>query len=116
MPFHAANSVEMPIKNGTAAMTRHGRAAELTVSSTAVTTPPMMPAVPRPRANSTRGRLPLQMVQRMKLGCAWRRSAHSTVRSTRWKADGCVVVASARSRPVRSFAARFSSRGAPSAT
>jgi hypothetical protein len=88
MPFQAAISVEIPMRKPMMERTRQARPALLRVMRMAAMKPPTMPAMPRPRAKMTRGRLPLQMVQRMKLGCAWQRSDHSTVVATSWKADG----------------------------
>ena len=68
IPFQAAKRVAIPIIKGTAEMILHGREAPLTVRRTTVTMPPTIPPMPRPRAKITRGRLPLQIVQRMKLG------------------------------------------------
>lgn len=47
--------------------------------------------MPELRTKSTRGLLPLQIDQRMKLGWDWPRRAASTISLTRFKADGCVV-------------------------
>ena len=66
MPFHAAMSVATPTMNPIAERILQDRPALLSVTSTAAMIPPTMPPTPRPRANMTRGRLPLQMVQRMK--------------------------------------------------
>jgi hypothetical protein len=68
MPFQAAISVETPIKKAMMDMTRHARLALLRVRRMAISRPATIPPIPRPRAKTTRGRLPLQMVQRMKLG------------------------------------------------
>ena len=68
MPFQAAISVAIPIMNPTADSTRQLRLALLKVVRIAVMRPAIIPAMPRPRAKVTRGRLPLQIVQRTKLG------------------------------------------------
>ena len=70
MPFHAAISVATPIMKPMAESTRQPRPALLRHMRMAQMIPPIMPATPRPRAKMTRGLLPLQMVQRMKLGWA----------------------------------------------
>lgn len=53
--------------------------------------PMRMPAIPSPRANTTRGRLPLQMVHLIKFGWACLRRENSTFVTMLLKADGCVV-------------------------
>lgn len=68
IPFQAAMRVETPIKNNNDDRTRQARPALLRVRMMAVTRPAMMVPTPSPRAKTTRGRLPLQMVHRMKLG------------------------------------------------
>lgn len=52
------------------------------------TRPAAMVKMPRPRAKMTRGRLPLQIAQRMKLGCDCLRREYSTVAMMEWKAEG----------------------------
>lgn len=71
IPFHAAISVATPIRNPIADRALQSRPALLRVMSMAATRPAMIPATLRPRAKITRGRLPLQILQRMKLRCAW---------------------------------------------
>lgn len=71
MPFHAAIKVAMPMMKPMADNARQARSERLTVSKVADVKPARMPVTPRPRANTTRGRLPLQMDQRTKLGWAW---------------------------------------------
>lgn len=71
MPFQAASRVEIPIQKATADNALQPLPPLLNVMSTAVMAPATIRDTPRPRANITRGRLPLQMVQRMKLGWAW---------------------------------------------
>ena len=110
MPFHAAISVEVPMKKPIMEMARHARPALLSVRMMATSRPAIMPKMPSPRAKMTRARLPLQMVQRTKLGCAWQRSDHSTVVMTSAKAEGCVVCWRACSSAVRSLEDRFSCR------
>ena len=68
MPFQAAIRVAMPIMKPIADRTLQPRPASLRVMIIAAMIPPTMPPMPRPRANIIRGRFPLQMVQRMKLG------------------------------------------------
>lgn len=114
MPFHAATKVAMPTNQPIAAKALKPRGALLKVSSVAAAKPNRIVLTPRPRAKMTRGRLPLQMVQRMKFGWDWCRSEHSTVAATSRSADGCVVVANAFSTAARSRDERLSSRGAPS--
>ena len=70
IPFHAAISVDTPIKSPTADKTRHPRPALLKTSRMPVMIPATIPPIPNPRAKITRGRLPLQMLQRMKFGWA----------------------------------------------
>src|SRR5882757_3321402 len=91
MPFHAAIRVAMPMKNPMNDSTLHARPALLRVIRIAAMMPPTIPPTPRPRAKITRGRLPLQIVHRMKLGCAWHRRDHSTVVMTSLNADGWFV-------------------------
>lgn len=67
--------------------------------------------MPRARAKMTRGRLPLQMLQRTKLGCDCRRSASSTAWLMGRKALGCVVLDRAAITVARSRAEMLSSRG-----
>jgi hypothetical protein len=110
MPFQAAIRVDMPRISRISGSTRHARPAQLSVMMTSATMAPTMRKMPRPRANSTRGRLPLQMAQRMKLGCAWRRSVYSTVLAISLNADGCVVYSSALSTACRSRPDRFRQR------
>ena len=69
IPFHAQMSVATPIRNPMADKTLQPRPAWLSVIRIAATMPPMIPPTPRPRANMTRGLLPLQIVHRMKFGC-----------------------------------------------
>lgn len=71
--------------------------------------------IPRPRAKMTRGRLPLQIAQRMKLGCDCLRREYSTVAMIEWKADGWVVFWRAWRRACFSREERLSSRGELSA-
>ena len=113
MPFHAAIKVEKPRMSRMSGRTLHARPAQLSVMMISATMAPRMRKMPKPLANRTRGRLPLQMAQRMKFGWAWRRSVYSTVSTISLKADGCVVYSSAlrtawRSRPDR-FRQRFES-------
>jgi len=77
--------------------------------------PTRMPAMPRPRAKMTRGRLPLQMVQRTKFGWACLRSEYSTVGMIERNAEGWVVFCRAWRTDCRSRADRLSSRGLPPA-
>jgi hypothetical protein len=53
--------------------------------------PAAMVKTPRPRAKMTRGRLPLQMAHRMKLGWDCLRREYSTVAMIELKAEGWVV-------------------------
>ncbi len=71
IPFQAQIKVATPIMKPIADKTLQPRPALLRVMRTAATIPPTIPPTPRPRAKMTRGRLPLQMVHRMKLGWAW---------------------------------------------
>lgn len=68
MPFQAAMSVEMPMTKPINERTLQARPALLRVRRMATMRPATMPPMPKPRAKMTRGRLPLQIVQRMKLG------------------------------------------------
>ena len=70
MPFQAAMRVEMPSIKPIIGSTRHARPAEESVMRMSARMPRRINEIPRPRAKITRGRLPLQMVQRMKLGWA----------------------------------------------
>ena len=70
MPFHAAISVATPIMNPMAESTLQPRPALLRQMRMAQMIPPIMPATPSPRAKTTRGALPLQMVHRIKFGWA----------------------------------------------
>lgn len=115
MPFQAAINVEIPMKNPMIEMTRQARLAVLRVRRIATRRPATMPPIPRPRAKITRDRLPLQMVQRIKLGWAWQRRDHSTVDITSLKAEGWVVFWSAWRSAERSLDDKFSCREPPSA-
>jgi hypothetical protein len=88
MPFHAAIHVAVPIMKPMKVNTRHARLAPLKARTMPATMPAMIPPMPRLRAKTTRARLPLQIVQRMKFGWAWQRSDHSTVVSTLRNAEG----------------------------
>lgn len=68
MPFQAAMSVEMPMNQPRKGRTRQPRPACDRVMRRSARKPAKIPKMPRPRAKMTRGRLPLQIVQRMKLG------------------------------------------------
>jgi hypothetical protein len=70
MPFQAAIKVETPRMRRMIGKTRHPRPRLLIVKRMSVTMPAKMRKIPRPRANKTRGLLPLQMAWRTKLGCA----------------------------------------------
>lgn len=70
MPFHAAMSVANPMISSKIGSTRHARPTELNVRRMSARMPATMTNMPRPRAKMTRGRLPLQMAHRMKLGWA----------------------------------------------
>ncbi len=113
MPFHAAIKVAIPMKKPMAERALQPRPAELRVRNTAQRRPPEMPPTPRLRAKRTRGGLPLQIVYRIKLGCAWCRRVHSTVPTTSRNAEGCVVTDKARSSLADSLSERFRHR-APS--
>jgi len=91
MPFQAAMRVAKPSSQPASGMTRHGLLAELRVIRRSAMKAARMRKMPSPRAKTTRERLPLQMVQRMKFGCACLRSEYSTVVMTERKADGWVV-------------------------
>lgn len=69
IPFHAQMSVATPIRNPMADKALQPRPAWLSVIRIAATMPLMIPPTPRPRANTTRGLLPLQIVHRIKFGC-----------------------------------------------
>lgn len=70
MPFQAAMRVETPRTSRMRGSTRHPRPTLLRVMRTSVTIPAMMRKIPSPRAKSTRGRFPLQIACRTKLGWA----------------------------------------------
>ena len=68
MPFQAAMSVAIPMNQPMKGITRQPRPAEDKVMMMFAMRPAAMVKTPRPRAKITRGRLPLQIAQRMKLG------------------------------------------------
>lgn len=68
--------------------TLHPRPAELSVMSRSAMNAARIRKIPKPRAKMTRDRLPLQIVQRMKLGWACLRSENSTLVAMELKALG----------------------------
>jgi hypothetical protein len=108
MPFHAAMRVEIPMMRRMIGSTRHPRPAELNVMRRSARIPRRINEIPRPRAKMTRGRLPLQMVQRMKLGWAWRRREYSALVNAARRAEGCVVCWRAWRTALRSRSERLS--------
>ena len=70
MPFHAATSVEIPMKNPMKGRTRQARVTEDKVMSIIAIKLMTIVTTPKPRAKMTRGRFPLHIVHLMKLGCA----------------------------------------------
>jgi len=76
IPFQAAMLVDKPSTQSIMLSQRHPRCIPLIANTNASKIPSRISAAPRPRAKMTRGRLPLQMASRMKLGwCCWRREA-----------------------------------------
>jgi hypothetical protein len=90
-PLYDATMVAKPMNHGIAANIRYHRLAWLAVNKQAIVKPAAMLLMPRALTARIRGLLPLQIDQRMKLGCDWpRRVASATLRAGA-KADGCVV-------------------------
>lgn len=115
MPFHAAKSTATPMKRPIKAKALHPRLAELRVMTMAYKMAATTVLIPRTRAINCRGGLLLQMVQRMKLGCAWCRRVHSTVAATSWNALGWVVTDKAFTTAVLSLQDKLSILEPPSA-
>lgn len=74
--------------------------------------PKMILLTPMVRTKNTRGLLPLQILQRMKLGCDCPRKAVSATQAAEASAEGCVVCWRAWRQMARSLCERLSSRGA----
>lgn len=74
--------------------------------------PKRMLLTPMVRTKNTRGLFPLQILQRMKLGCDCPRKAISATRAAESRAEGWVVCWRAWRQRERSLWERLSSRGA----
>lgn len=109
IPRHAAYNVDIPRTQNTAEKARHPRDVLLRVVRIAYKKPKTIKLIPRALANIWRGLLPLQMLQRMKLGWAWCLKLCSTVSATGWRALGWVVVERRSRRQIRWREERFSS-------
>lgn len=86
---------ENPVSRRIADISLHPRDAVLSVSSTAIISPPTMLPTPTLRIARLREGFELLTVQWVKFGWAWWRRKSSTVAAASLKADGCVVVDSA---------------------